>query len=92
MTLILGIESSCDETAAAVVQDGERILSNVVVSQIEIHREFGGVVPELASRKHIESISLVIEEALRQAGIRPAHGPAQMFAGDLDLSLRHMAR
>jgi N6-L-threonylcarbamoyladenine synthase len=69
--LVLGIETSCDETAAAVVQDGKRILSDVVVSQIETHKEFGGVVPELASRMHIQSISFVIEEALRRAGIVP---------------------
>ena len=63
--LVLGIETSCDETAAAVVVDGTRALSNVVVSQIDIHREFGGVVPELASRKHVESISMVISKALK---------------------------
>ncbi|MGC8602838.1 MAG: tRNA (adenosine(37)-N6)-threonylcarbamoyltransferase complex transferase subunit TsaD [Desulfomonilaceae bacterium] len=67
--LVLGIETSCDETAAAVVENGNNALSNVVVSQIDIHREFGGVVPELASRKHIESISMVISEALRKAGV-----------------------
>lgn len=66
--LVLGIETSCDETAAAVVKDGTRILSNVVVSQIDVHREYGGVVPELASRKHIEAISLVVVEALSRAG------------------------
>ncbi len=65
--LVLGIETSCDETAAAVVVDGTKALSNVVVSQIEIHREFGGVVPELASRKHVESISMVISKALKDA-------------------------
>ncbi len=67
--LVLGIESSCDETAAAVVQDGRHILSDVVVSQIDVHRDYGGVVPELASRKHIEAISLVIEQALERAGV-----------------------
>ena len=70
--LILGIESSCDETAAAVVQDGTHILSDVVVSQIDVHRDYGGVVPELASRKHIEAISLVIEQALERAGVNAA--------------------
>ncbi len=68
--LILGIESSCDETAAAVVADGTRILSDVVVSQVDIHREYGGVVPELASRKHIEAVSVVIEQALLRARVR----------------------
>lgn len=67
--IVLGIETSCDETAAAVVIDGTKALSNVVVSQIEIHREFGGVVPELASRKHLEAISIVITKSLRDAGI-----------------------
>ncbi len=64
---ILGIESSCDETAAAVVKNGREVLSNIISSQIVIHRKFGGVVPEIASRKHIENIMPVIDEALRQA-------------------------
>lgn len=64
---ILGIETSCDETAAAVVKDGEEMLSNVVVSQIDIHKAFGGVVPEVAARSHIEAILPVIDEALEQA-------------------------
>ena len=68
MTLVLGIETSCDETGASVVLDGTEVLSDVVVSQINVHRDFGGVVPELASRKHIEAISLVIEQALKEAG------------------------
>ncbi len=66
---ILGIETSCDETAAAVVRDGTHILSNVVSSQVEYHRRYGGVVPEIASRKHVENICRVIEQALAQAGI-----------------------
>jgi tRNA N6-adenosine threonylcarbamoyltransferase len=66
--LVLGIESSCDETAAAVVSDGKRILSNVVASQIKIHERFGGVVPELASREHLRKIAPVVDEACRQAG------------------------
>jgi len=66
---ILGIESSCDETAAAVVSDGRRILSSVVASQISIHRKYGGVVPELASREHLRQIVPVVREALLQAGI-----------------------
>ncbi len=66
---ILGIETSCDETAAAVVEDGTRVLSSVVASQVEVHHPYGGVVPELASRKHIEAIVAVTAEALERAGI-----------------------
>ena len=65
--LILAIESSCDETAAAVVKNGREVLSNVISSQIALHTLYGGVVPEIASRKHIEKINQVIEEALKQA-------------------------
>ena len=61
---ILAIESSCDETAAAVVEDGCRVLSNVINTQIELHKTFGGVVPEVASRKHIENVSDVVDKAL----------------------------
>ena len=68
-TLILGIETSCDETAAAVVRDGREVLSNVISSQIDIHTIYGGVVPEIASRKHIEKINQVITEALHDAGV-----------------------
>ncbi len=68
--LILGIETSCDETAAAVVEDGKTILSDVVASQIAVHSPYGGVVPELASRKHVESILVVIEQALERAGLK----------------------
>jgi len=67
--LVLGIESSCDETAAAVVENGERILSNVVASQVLTHQKYGGVVPELASREHLRRIAPVVEEACRQAGV-----------------------
>jgi len=66
---ILGIESSCDETAAAIVADGREILSSVVASQIDIHRKYGGVVPELASREHLRQIVPVVREALSQAGL-----------------------
>ncbi|EPR28756.1 O-sialoglycoprotein endopeptidase [Geobacillus sp. WSUCF1] len=66
---VLGIETSCDETAAAVVKNGREVLSNVVASQMESHRRFGGVVPEIASRHHVEQITLVIEEAMQQAGV-----------------------
>src|SRR5262245_14461357 len=65
---ILGIESSCDETAAAVVEDGERALSNVVASQMSTHGRYGGVVPELASREHLRAIVPVVREALERAG------------------------
>lgn len=69
MTLILGIETSCDETAAAVVEDGRRILSNVVSTQVAIHAPYGGVVPELASRHHLENVCPVIEKAMADAGL-----------------------
>lgn len=68
-TYILAIESSCDETAAAVVKDGRTVLSNVISSQIDLHTLYGGVVPEIASRKHIEKINPVITEALQKAGM-----------------------
>jgi N6-L-threonylcarbamoyladenine synthase len=67
--LILCIESSCDETSAAVIRDGSEMLSNVVASQVDVHSRFGGVVPELASRKHVEAISVVINSALQEAGV-----------------------
>jgi len=67
--LILAIESSCDETAASVIENGRFVLSNIISSQIEIHKEFGGVVPEVASRKHIENINNVVEEALVTANV-----------------------
>ena len=70
MGLVLGIESSCDETAAAVVQDGRRILSNVIATQIDVHQKFGGVVPEIASRKHLEAIDTVIRQAIAEAGVQ----------------------
>ena len=67
--IILAIESSCDETAAAVVKNGRQVLSNVISSQIDLHKLYGGVVPEIASRKHIEKINQVIEEALENAEV-----------------------
>ena len=67
MTLILGIETSCDETAASVVEDGRHVLSNLIYSQHELHRQYQGVVPEIASRAHLERIGPVIDEALQQA-------------------------
>jgi len=66
--LILGIESSCDETAAAVVKNGKEVLSNVISSQVALHAEFGGVVPEIASRNHLEKIDEVIRLAMEEAG------------------------
>ena len=66
--LILGIESSCDETAAAIVEDGRKVHSSVVATQIERHKLFGGVVPEIASRMHAESITSVVNEAIDKAG------------------------
>ena len=66
---ILGIESSCDETAASVVEDGRTVLSNVVASSVEEHKLYGGVVPEIASRRHAECISQVVEQALRDANV-----------------------
>ncbi|WP_042357630.1 tRNA (adenosine(37)-N6)-threonylcarbamoyltransferase complex transferase subunit TsaD [Bacillus rubiinfantis] len=85
---ILGIETSCDETAAAIVKNGREIVANVVASQIESHKRFGGVVPEIASRHHVEQITIVIEEALRRAdltmetidGIAVTEGPGLVGA------------
>lgn len=68
-TKILAIETSCDETSAAVIEDGEHVLSNVVASQIKSHQRFGGVVPEIASRHHVEQITFIVEEALEEAGV-----------------------
>ena len=67
--LILGIETACDETAAAGVKDGRCVLSNVISTQIDIHKQFGGVVPEVASRKHLEAINAVIDEAILKSGV-----------------------
>ncbi len=67
--LVLGIETSCDETAAAVVKDGREILSSIIASQIDLHKPFGGVVPELASREHLEKIEPIVAEALSKAGV-----------------------
>ncbi|KAB7665579.1 tRNA (adenosine(37)-N6)-threonylcarbamoyltransferase complex transferase subunit TsaD [Bacillus sp. B1-b2] len=86
--IILGIETSCDETAVSIVKNGKEILSNIVASQIESHKRFGGVVPEIASRHHVEQITLVIEEALNQAevtyedidGIAVTEGPGLVGA------------
>lgn len=85
---ILGIESSCDETSASIVEDGRKILSNVIYSQIDLHKEYGGVVPEIASRMHIEKISGVVDKALCDAnmkledvdGIAVTYGPGLVGA------------
>jgi N6-L-threonylcarbamoyladenine synthase len=69
--LILGVETSCDETACAVVADGQDVLANTVASQIDVHQRYGGVVPELASRAHIETVNTVVADALRDAGATP---------------------
>jgi N6-L-threonylcarbamoyladenine synthase len=69
--LVLGIETSCDETAAAIVRDGREIVSSVIASQIETHKRFGGVVPELASREHLDKIVPIVEEAFSQANTQP---------------------
>src|SRR6202171_4377431 len=70
--LTLGIETSCDETSVAVVEGGRHVLSNVIHSQVELHREFGGVVPELAARDHLERLPQLLDLALEQAGAKPA--------------------
>ncbi len=69
MSLILGIETSCDETSAAVVSDGRDVLSNVIATQIDIHKKYGGVVPEIASREHLSIVNAVVDEALEKAGV-----------------------
>ena len=74
--LTLGIETSCDETAVSVVADGREVLSNIISTQISIHTQFGGVVPEIASRRHLENINDVLERALDEAGVS---------IGDIDL-------
>ena len=100
--LVLAIETSCDDTGAAVVVDGRKILSNVVSSQVPIHQKYGGVVPELASRKHIESIVPIVTEALKIAevklkeidGIAVTHGPGLVgsFSSDSPLPNRSPLR
>jgi N6-L-threonylcarbamoyladenine synthase len=93
--LLLAIESSCDETSAAVVRDGRQVLSNTIASQVDVHARYGGVVPELASRKHVEAISVVIEQALESAatgleaieGIVVTRGPGLIGALLVGLSV-----
>lgn len=69
-SLIMAIESSCDETACAIVKGGREVIANVVASQIKIHEEFGGVIPEIAAREHLEAINVVIDEAFKQSGLK----------------------
>lgn len=69
--LVLGVESSCDETSVSIVRDGKEVLSNAINSQIDIHKKFGGVVPEVASRNHVYQVSMIFEEAIHQAGVKP---------------------
>ena len=78
MTAILAIETSCDETAAAVVVDGRNVASSVVSSQVDLHAAFGGVVPEVAGRAHIDLLTPVVGEALSRAGIARCAGPTPM--------------
>lgn len=70
--IIFAIESSCDETSCAIVKNGKEVLANIVSTQINIHQKFGGVVPEVASRNHVENITIVIDEALKQANVSPS--------------------
>jgi len=87
-TLILGLETSCDETAVAVVENGRRIRSNLISSQVDLHSRYGGVVPEIASRRHLEIINPLLDEAMEEAGVEPSdlsalavsHGPGLVGA------------
>ena len=86
--IVLGIETSCDETSVAVVRNGRNVLSNIIDTQIKIHEQYGGVVPEIASRNHIEAISRVAKEALKEANmdfkdidvVAPTYGPGLVGA------------
>ncbi|MBE0466739.1 MAG: tRNA (adenosine(37)-N6)-threonylcarbamoyltransferase complex transferase subunit TsaD [Candidatus Desulforudis sp.] len=83
--ILLGVETSCDETSAAVVEDGVIVRSNIIASQVDLHRKFGGVVPEIASRRHLEGINPVLQEALAEAGVtfRDLHGVAVTYGPGL---------
>ena len=78
-SLIMAIESSCDETACAIVKGGRKVLANIVASQIKIHEEYGGVIPEIAAREHLEAVNIVVDETFKQAGVKPQEITA--FAG-----------
>ena len=67
--IVFGIESSCDDTAAAIIKDGQTVLSSIVSSQISVHKDFGGIVPELASREHVDNICFVVERCLLKANL-----------------------
>ena len=82
-TKILGIETSCDETAAAIVEDGSRIISNIVASQIDIHARYGGVVPEVASRQHLLTIIPVVSQAMTEVSWQDINGIAVTFGPGL---------
>ena len=68
---IMAIESSCDETACAIVKNGREVIANVVASQIKTHEKYGGVIPEIAAREHLEAINVVIDEAFKQSNVSP---------------------
>src|SRR6266513_663808 len=72
LSLTLGIETSCDETSVAVVEDGRRVLANVIHSQVDLHKQFGGVVPELAARDHLERLPGLLDLALEEASVQPS--------------------
>ena len=76
---IMAIESSCDETACAIVKNGREVVANIVASQIKTHKKFGGVIPEIAAREHLDAINVVVQEAFDQSGLAPAEITA--FAG-----------
>ena len=91
--IIMALESSCDETACAIVKNGREVLANVVASQIKTHREFGGVVPEVAAREHLDAVNLIIEEAFEQSGLKPADITAiaaTVGPGLVLMQLRHL--
>ena len=76
---IMAIESSCDETACAIVKNGREVIANVVASQIKTHEKFGGVIPEIAAREHLDAINIIVQEAFEQSGLKPEQITA--FAG-----------
>ena len=88
--IILGIETSCDETAASVVADGAQVLSSVVASQTDLHKRYGGVVPEVASRAHVERILPVVSEAMESSQVKPEDLSAIAVANQPGLSIALM--
>ena len=97
--IVLGVESSCDETSVAVVKNGREVLSNIIDTQIKIHEQYGGVVPEIASRNHIEAISRVAKQALKDANVEfkdidviaPTYGPGLVGALLVGLSCKRIS-